>query len=110
MKPDSVIGSDARRSLEFLWPASLGVIGVLLGWWLIPAAIHAVGRGGQQETVEWALYMSLLVIFPPVVLVLARGGERLFVLRMTIVILSIVAGVGYVAFAPNRIMGVALAL
>src|SRR5665647_2775895 len=110
MKGDSLIGRDSRKSLEFLWPASLGVVGVVLGWWLIPAAIHLVGRGGQQETIEWALYMSLLVIFPPVVLFLSRGGERLSVARMSVVALSLLAGLAYVLLSPARIVGVALAL
>ena len=110
MNPDSVNGRDVGKSLEFLWPASLGVVGVVVGWWLIPAAIHAVGRGGQQETVEWALYMSLLVIFPPVVLILARGGARFFVLRMTVVVLSLIAAVVYVAASPKRIVGITLAI
>ncbi len=110
MRLDSVFGSDSRKALECLWPASLGVLGVVIGWWLIPASIHAIGRGGQQETVEWALYMSLLVVFPPLLLLLARGGERLFVLRMTVVVLSIVAGIIYLAFSPARIIGVGLAL
>ena len=77
MKPDSVLGRDSRRTLEYLWPAALGVLGVVIGWWLVPASIHAIGRGGQQETVEWALYMSLLVIFPPVVLFLAATGVHI---------------------------------
>ncbi len=110
MKGDSLIGRDSRKTLEFLWPASLGVIGVVLGWYLIPVAIHLVGRGGQQETIEWALYMSLLVIFPPLVLLLARGGARLRVARMSVVALSLLAVVGYVLLSPNRIVGIALAL
>ena len=110
MKLDSVLGRDSWRALEYLWPAALGAFGAVLGWWLVPVSIRAIGRGGQQETVEWALYMSLLFIFPPVVLFLARRGERFFVLRMTIVVLSILAAVVFVLFSPYRLVGVALAL
>ncbi|HUQ47284.1 MAG TPA: hypothetical protein VM053_03450 [Gemmatimonadaceae bacterium] len=110
MNPVSVLGRDSRRTLEYLWPAALGVGGVVLGWWMVPVAIHAIGRGGQQETVEWALYMSLLVIFPPVVLLLARGGQKFFVPRMAMVILPIVLGAVFVMRSPDRLVSVALAL
>lgn len=110
MRDDSLIGKDARRSLEYLWPASLGVVGVVAGWWLIPILIHMMGRGGQQETIEWALYMSLLLAYPPAVWVLARGGDRMRVAKMGVVGLSLLAAAGYVAFSPRRLVGLALAL
>ncbi|MEO5904517.1 MAG: hypothetical protein ABIQ55_10925 [Gemmatimonadaceae bacterium] len=110
MRHDSLTGKDARKSLEYLWPASLGVVGVVAGWWLIPVLIHMMGRGGQQETIEWALYMSLLVVYPPLVLLLARGGGRMLVAKASIVGLSLLCAVGYIEFSPRRIVWVALAL
>ena len=110
MQGQSLTGRDARKTLEFLWPASLGIVGVVLGWFLIPVAIHMVGRGGQQETVEWALYMSLLVVFPPLIWLLARGGPRLWVVRMSVVALSLLAATAYVLVSPSRVIGIALAL
>jgi len=115
MRDDSLIGPDARKSLEYLWPASLGILGVVAGWWLIPVLIHMMGRGGQQETIEWALYMSLLVVYPPIVFLLAKGGSRFWIVKMSIVKMSIVAlsllaAVGYLAFSPRRVVGFALAL
>ena len=110
MREESLFGKDARKGLEYLWPASLGVIGVVAGWRLIPVAIHMMGRGGQQETIEWALYMSLLVVYPPLVWLLARGGERMHVVKVVVVGLSFLAALGNVALSPRRVVGVALAL
>ncbi len=110
IRGDSLIGKAGRKNLSDLWPASLGVVGVVAGWFLVPGLIHLMGRGGQQETIEWALYMSLLVVYPPVVWLLARGGERMRVAKLGIVGLSLLAAVGYVALSPRRVVGLALAL
>ena len=58
----------ARRSLwraaEPLWVAALGAQLIVLGGLLLPSVIRMVGRGGAAETVEWAVYMSTLFLFP----------------------------------------------
>lgn len=65
-----------RQRAEPLWIAALGIHFVVLGRILVPAMIHLVGRGGQVETVEWAIYMALLVGYVPLVLMLARIPAR----------------------------------
>ena len=65
-----------RRSGEPLWVAALGVHFIVLGKLLVPAMIHLVGRGGQTETVEWAIYMLLLVGYAPLVWFFAKVLPR----------------------------------
>lgn len=54
-----------------LWIAALGIQFAVLGRLVVPAMIHLVGRGGQVETVEWLIYMSLLVGYVPLIWVFA---------------------------------------
>lgn len=70
---EGVIGA-----VEPLWIASLAALFVVGGYKLIPRAIQLVGRAGQTETVEWAVYMSLLVGFPIAVLLIAQVVPKLF--------------------------------
>ncbi len=56
-----------RQSAEPLWIAALGVHFVVVGKLFVPAMIHLMGRGGQTETVEWAIYMLLLIGYVPLV-------------------------------------------
>lgn len=65
-----------RQSAEPLWVAALGVHFIVLGKLLVPAIIHLVGRGGQTETVEWAIYMLLLVGYAPLVWFVAKVLPR----------------------------------
>ena len=59
------------RAGEPLWVASLATLFVVWGYDLIPKLIRLLGRAGQTETVEWAVYMSLLAGFPLAVLIVA---------------------------------------
>jgi hypothetical protein len=56
---------------EPLWIAALGIQFAVLGPLLVPAMIHLVGRGGRVETVEWLIYMSLLIGYVPLIWVFA---------------------------------------
>ena len=66
------------RGGEPLWVASLAALFVLWGYAWIPRAIRMLGRAGQAETVEWGVYMSLLVGFPLTTLIIALVLPRLF--------------------------------
>ncbi len=68
------------------------------------------GHKGLQESIEWSLYMSLLVFFPPVVLLLARGGTRLSSFRKTIVFLALLLAILYAIRAPSRFGSIGLSL
>ncbi len=87
--PDREPRVDVRRPLpaaiaaiarggEPLWVASLAALFVLWGYAWIPRAIRMLGRAGQAETVEWGVYMSLLVGFPLTTLIIALVLPRLF--------------------------------
>ena len=65
-----------RQSAEPLWVAALGVHFIVLGKLFVPAMIHLLGRGGQVETVEWAIYMLLLVAYAPLVWFIAKVLPR----------------------------------
>ena len=60
-----------RHRAEPLWVGALGIHLIVLGRMLVPALIHLVGRGGQTETVEWTIYMSLLLVYAPLVVIVA---------------------------------------
>ncbi len=55
------------RAIEPLWIAALGAQFIVLGGLLLPRIIRLLGRGGAAETVEWAVWMSMLFVFPPLV-------------------------------------------
>ncbi|HEX2721383.1 MAG TPA: hypothetical protein VHM24_00595, partial [Gemmatimonadaceae bacterium] len=63
---------------EPLWVASLAALFVIWGYDWIPRLIRLLGRAGQLETVEWAVYMSLLAVFPVVTLFVAVVLPRVF--------------------------------
>ena len=56
---------------EPLWIAALGIQFAVLGPRLVRAMIHLVGRSGRVETVEWLVYMSLLIGYVPLIWVFA---------------------------------------
>jgi hypothetical protein len=60
----------AQRA-EPLWIAALGIQFAVLGRLLVPAMLHLVGRGGRVETVEWLIYVSLLIGYVPLIWVFA---------------------------------------
>ena len=57
-------GQSFWRTFEPLWIAALGAQFLVLGNLLLPRLIRMIGRGGAVETVEWAIYMSALFVFP----------------------------------------------
>lgn len=56
---------------EPLWVAALGLLIILPGYQFGPSIIRFFGRGGRIETVEWLIYMSLLVVYAPLIWVFA---------------------------------------
>lgn len=62
--PSSASRKEIARALEPLWIAALGVQLIVGGAVLLPRMIRLMGRGGAVETVEWAVYMSALFVFP----------------------------------------------
>lgn len=63
-------------AIEPLWIAALGAQFIVLGGLLLPRIIRLMGRGGAVETVEWAVWMSMLFIFPPLVWLIGWVSPR----------------------------------
>lgn len=90
-----------RYRIEPLWVAALGIHFVVLGRAWVPSLIHLLGRGGQAETVEWAIYMSLLFLYAPLVVIIAWHLPRRVSpdtaswVRLAIVMLAIVELIRY---------------
>lgn len=70
-RPLPAAATAIARAGEPLWVASLAALFVVWGYDLIPKLIRLLGRAGQTETVEWAVYMSLVAGFPLAVLIIA---------------------------------------
>jgi hypothetical protein len=68
---------EVRRALEPLWVAALGIQFIVGGSLLLPRLIRLLGRGGAVETVEWAIYMSMLFVFPVAVAVIGWWLPRI---------------------------------
>ena len=75
-RPLPAAATAIARAGEPLWVASLAALSVVWGYDLIPKLIRLLGRAGQTETVEWAVYMSLLAGFPLAVLIIALVVPR----------------------------------
>ena len=70
--------SEIARGVEPLWTGAVVTLFVVWGYALIPPAIRMLGRSGRMETIEWGVYMSLLVGFPAVCIVIALALPRFF--------------------------------
>jgi hypothetical protein len=81
--------------VEPLWIASLALLILLPGFQFGAAIIRFFGRGGQQETVEWLTYLSVLVGLPIgawlVSYALPRLGSAQLQTRVKLVLLVFVA-------------------
>ncbi|MEO8576947.1 MAG: hypothetical protein ABI556_09615 [Gemmatimonadales bacterium] len=75
-RPLPAAATAIARAGEPLWVASLAALFVVWGYDLIPKLIRLLGRAGQTETVEWAVYMSLLTAFPLAVLIIGLVVPR----------------------------------
>jgi hypothetical protein len=106
--------NEAARALEPLWIASTASLFVIWGYDLIPRAIRALGHSGRTETIEWAVYMSMLVAYPVTCIVIALAVPRIFkgeaatVVKAFVVLAAIVCGIVYVANGRLAFAAVAL--
>jgi hypothetical protein len=95
--------AEIARAMEPLWISSTAALFVLWGYDLIPRVIRMLGHSGQTETIEWAVYMSLLVGYPVVCIIIALALPRIVkgtaatVLKAFVIAAAIACGVLYVA-------------
>ena len=107
------------RALEPMWVAALGIQLIAGGALLLPLLIRMLGRGGAVETVEWAVYMSVLVVFPVLVLLVGwvmpavAGVRSASVVKRGLVLLLVAAFAIYAVYKATPLLvlaGVAAAL
>jgi hypothetical protein len=105
LTPSPASRRDILRAFEPLWVGALGIQFVAGGAVLLPRLIRLMGRGGAVETVEWAVYMSMLFVFPLAVLlggwIVPRvlGDTAASWLKRALVLLVAVEFVAYVVLA-----------
>ena len=120
---NSTISSARRkeiaRAFEPLWIAALGVQLIAGGAMLLPRLIRLMGRGGAVETVEWAVYMSALFVFPVMVAFIGWAlprfaGERAgSAVKRGVVLLAVAEFAFYAVYRAGPVdvvAGVAVAL
>ena len=112
---------DILRTFEPLWIAALGVQFIVGGGILLPRLIRLMGRGGAVETVEWAIYMSMLFVFPVAVALVGwlfprfLGERAASAVKRGIVVLVVIELAAYVFTASGivptlaALLGAALA-
>jgi hypothetical protein len=102
------------RGIEPLWIASTAALFIIWGYELIPAAIRALGHSGQTETIEWGVYMSMLVGFPVacivIALVLTRffSGQAAIVAKAFVIAAAFTLGIVYIANGRLALAAIAI--
>jgi len=112
MRPPPAWVRAAWAGLEPLWIASLALAFVIWGYRWLPDLIQLFGRAGRTETVEWAVYLSLLFGFPVVAVFIAFGLPRLAgrqTLRIVKAALLLLTAFSSLSFAVRGRLGVVLA-
>ena len=102
------------RGAEPLWVASMAALFAVWGYDLIPKAIRMLGHSGQTETVEWAVYMSMLVGFPVACILVAAGltrlrrGEAATIVKAFAILAVFSLGIAYVVNGRLALAAIAL--
>jgi hypothetical protein len=81
--------TEVARGIEPLWIGATASLFIIWGYALIPRAIRAMGHSGLIETIEWGVYMSLLVGFPVTCIIIGLALPRIWHGRVTAIVKSI---------------------
>lgn len=106
--------TEVARGVEPLWIAATATLFIVWGYELIPKAIRMLGHSGQMETIEWGVYMSLLVGFPVVCIVIGLAlprmlrGQAATVVKAFAIVLATLLGLKFLI--DGRIVLAAIAL
>lgn len=113
---DGRIARPSWIQIEPLWIPALALLIIIPGYEWGAAIIRFFGRGGRTETVEWAVYLSLLAGFPIavalMVYVLPLAGKaqlELFIKRALLLFLA-AESIAYVARSQVRSIAAAGAM
>ena len=102
------------RGIEPLWIASTAALFIIWGYDLVPALIRALGHSGQTETIEWAVYMSMLVAFPVVCIVIAviltryLKGQPAIIAKTFVIAAAFTLGIIYIANGRLALAAIAI--
>lgn len=116
---DSPRGDSTAQRLwiqaEPLWVAAVALLIILPGYQFGAAIIQSLGRGGQQETVEWLTYLSVLVGVPIGVFVIVRllawiSPRAQSIVKIVLLLFVAAESVAYLAGSRWRVIGVAAVL
>jgi hypothetical protein len=100
--------------IEPLWIASLAAVFVIWGYAWIPRLIHMLGHSGQMETIEWSVYMSMLVGFPVVAVAIAvvlprvAKGQVAIVLKAFVIVAALASALIFAIDGRILLVGAAL--
>ena len=114
MKAEAAQGSEPAESrwagAETLWVASLALVIILPGYQFGPAIIRFFGRGGLTETVEWLIYMLVLVGLPigAFIVMRLRSARLQTALKAALLLVVAAEAVVYLARSQWRAAGAAL--
>jgi hypothetical protein len=109
---ESEPAGSAWAGAETLWIASLALLIILPGYQFGPAIIRFFGRGGQTETVEWLVYLLVLVGLPIAAFIVMRlmSARLESAVKAGVLIVLATEAVVYLARSQWRAVGPALAL
>ena len=95
--------TEIARGVEPLWIGATAAVFVAWGYALIPIAIRALGRSGRMETIEWGVYMSLLVGYPVVCILIGLAlpkffkGQAATIVKAFVIVAALALGVMFIA-------------
>ena len=107
---DSEPGGSAWAGAETLWVASLALVIIVPGYQFGPAIIRLFGRGGLTETVEWLIYMLVLVGLPIGAFIVMRLRSARLQTAVKAALLMVVAAEAVVYLARSQWSAVGAAL
>jgi hypothetical protein len=106
--------TEIARGVEPLWIGATATLFIAWGYALIPTAIRMLGRSGRMETIEWGVYMSLLVGFPVVCILIALAlprffrGEAATVAKTFAIVVAFFLGITFIADGRLALAAIAL--
>jgi len=106
--------TEVARGVEPLWIGATATLFIVWGYALVPRAIRLLGHSGQMETIEWAVYMSLLVGFPVICILIGLAlprigkGQSATVVKAFVIVVALALGVMFIANGRFLLAAVAL--
>lgn len=106
--------TEIARGIEPLWIGATLTLFVVWGYSLIPSAIRMLGRSGRMETIEWGVYMSLLIGFPVVCILIGLAlprlvrGQYAIIAKTFAIVVALAVGVMFIADGRLALAAIAI--